>query len=97
MSKLSLLLKTAVVTGLLAGSVTQAEEAAKPTTDKPAVEAESCHHKEGKAADCKMSHGKKKMKKDKDSCGNGCKGMGMGKDSEAAPKADDKKAEEMKH
>lgn len=76
-NKLSALLTTAIVTGLLATQVAKAEEATtnKTSGDQMAAEKNSC---KGMKADDKNSckgmkkDAKKKKKMDKNSCKNGC-------------------------
>lgn len=89
-NKLSALLTTAIVTGLLATQVAKAEDTnPKGSGDQMAAEKNSC--KGQKAADknsCKGQKDMKKKKKDKNSCKNGC---GEAKDKSADKKDDGKK------
>ena len=73
-NKLSALLTTAIVSGLLATQVAKAEEASTQNTgDQVTAEKNSC--KGQSASDknsCKGQKDMKKKKKDKNSCKNGC-------------------------
>jgi hypothetical protein len=70
-NKLSALLATAVVTGLMASQVVRAEDAPAKSGDQATAEKNSCkgakHDKNG----CKGAKAKDK-KHDKNSCKNGC-------------------------
>lgn len=86
-NKLSALLTTAIVTGLLATQAAKAEDTGtQKAGDQMAAEKNSC--KGQKATDknsCKGQKDMKKKKKDKNSCKNGC--------GEAKDKKDDTKEE----
>lgn len=74
--KLSALLTTAIVTGLLASQTVRAEDTAtQKAGDQPAVEKNKCkgHADKEDKNSCKGQKAKKKKKKgEKNSCKNGC-------------------------
>jgi hypothetical protein len=83
--KLSALLSTAIVSGLLAAQVAHADDAdaTKGAKDQVAAEKNSCKgQKAGDKNSCKgqMKHKKEMKKKDKNSCKNGCGNMDDKKD-----------------
>lgn len=74
-TRLTSLLTTAIITGLLSSQTAHAEDtgASKASGDQMAVEKNSCKgHKAEDKNSCKSMNGMKKKKKDKNSCKNGC-------------------------
>ena len=72
-NKLSALLSTAIVSGLLAAQVAKAEDASAPKSNEAvAAEKNNCKgHKGAEKNNCKAMKAEKK-KGDKNSCKNGC-------------------------
>lgn len=72
-SKLTGLLTSAIVTGLMAAQIAKAEEPTAKTGDAAAVEKNGCKgEKSGEKNSCKGMKDSKKKKKEKNSCKNSC-------------------------